>query len=214
MTPLECTLLSDGSSDRALIPIIEWLLRQHETYSPRGIEHYNPGRFKHPPRSLHERIDHAVDNFPCDLLFIHRDAERGGLEQRAAEIRRELAQSVFGRVERTPAVLVIPGRMTEARLLFDEACIRAAAGCPRGNVPLNLPTLRDCEKLPDPKSALHRCLRLATQKEGRHLKRFNVDSAIHLVAESSRDFSPLRRLGAFQRLEEDLISVLRERNWN
>ncbi len=26
---LQCTLLSDGSSDKALIPILTWLLEQH-----------------------------------------------------------------------------------------------------------------------------------------------------------------------------------------
>src|SRR5579863_3518177 len=56
---------------------------------------------------------------------------------------------------------------------------------PRGNTPLELPKLTRCEALADPKERLHRCLRVATEKRGRHLKKFNVDSAIHRVAESS-----------------------------
>lgn len=213
MTPIECTLLSDGSSDRALIPVLEWLLRAHGAYSARGIFRYDPSCFRHPPRSLHERIDHAVEYFPCNLLFIHRDEEGQGRALRESEVRGALARSSFGNRTQAPTVLVLPVRMTEAWLLFDEECIRTAAGCPHGRVALNLPRLRDCEGLVDPKHELHRRLSIATEKRGRHLKRFNLNSAIHRVAELSKDFSPLRRLPAFQSLEDELASVLRENNW-
>lgn len=210
MTSLDCTLVSDGSSDRALIPVLEWLLRTHGVYSAERIEWYDPSRFKRPPKSLSERIGHAVENYPCDLLYIHRDAEDVGLSRRVAEIRTALGVDSSRKV---PAVLVIPVRMMEAWLLFDEACIRQAAGCPRGNTPLDLPKLTSCEDLADPKERLHQYLRAATEKRGRHLKKFNVDSAIHRVAELIPDFSPLRKLPAFQRLEGELQDVLRANHW-
>ena len=53
--------------------------------------------------------------YPCDLLFVHRDAERESIEQREKEIRESLEKSAM---ERTPPVVrVIPVRMQEAWLL-------------------------------------------------------------------------------------------------
>ena len=213
MIQLDCALVSDGISDRALIPILGWLLQAHGAYPAQNIEWYDPSRFKHAPKSLPERIDHAVENYPCDLLFIHRDAEDVPLTRRVAEVRKALSASFSGENRRVPAVLVIAVRMMEAWLLFDEARIRRAAGCPRGNTPLDLPKLTSCEDLADPKERLHRCLRVATEKHGRHLKKFNVDAAIHRVAELIPDFSPLRRLPAFQRLEGELQDVLTANHW-
>jgi hypothetical protein len=112
-----------------------------------------------------------------------------------------------------PAVLVIPVRMMEAWLLFDKARLREAAGCPLGNTALDLPRLRSCENLADPKERLHRCLRVASEKRGRHLKKFNVDSALHRLSGLIPDFSPLRGLSAFQRLENELRFVLSTRRW-
>ena len=154
-----------------------------------------------------------MENFPCDLLFIHRDAEGERLDRRVAEVREALGASSSGRNGRVPAVLVIPIRMMEAWLLFDKARLREAAGCPQGNTPLDLPKLSRCEKLADPKERLHRSLRAASEKRGRHLKKFNVDSAIHRLSGLIPDFSPLRGLSAFQRLEEDLRAVLRKKHW-
>jgi hypothetical protein len=110
-------------------------------------------------------------------------------------------------------VIVIPVRMMEAWLLFDKERLREAAGCPLGNAPLDLPRLRSCEGLADPKERLHRCLRVASEKRGRHLKKFNVDSTLHRLSELIPDFSPLRKLSAFRRLEDELQSVLRARDW-
>jgi hypothetical protein len=213
VTSLECTLVSDGSSDRALIPILSWLLKTNGAYLAREIEWYDPSRFRRRPSSLSERIDHAVENYPCDLLFIHRDAERDPFETRAAEVREALESSTAGQNGIVPAVLVIPVRMMEAWLLFDKARLREAAGCPQGSAPLDLPRLRSCERLADPKGQLHRCLRTASEKRGRHLKKFNVDSALHRLSELIPDFSPLRGLSAFQRLEDELRSVLTTRRW-
>jgi hypothetical protein len=192
---------------------LNWLLRANGAYPEQEIEWYDPSRFKHRPTSLAERIDHAVENYPCDLLFIHRDAEGEPLDRRVAEVREALETSSSGQNGSVPAVLVIPIRMMEAWLLFDKARLREAAGCPQGNAPLDLPKLRRCEKLAAPKERLHRCLRVASEKRGRHLRKFNVDSAIHRLSGLIPDFSPLRRLSAFRRLEEDLQVVLRAKHW-
>ncbi|HUT94205.1 MAG TPA: hypothetical protein VMY37_32390 [Thermoguttaceae bacterium] len=111
-----------------------------------------------------------------------------------------------------PAVPVVPVRMTEAWLLFDEKAIRRAAGNPNGTDPLQVP-VRQAEDIPDPKAVLHEALRTASGLSGRRRQKFNVRDAVHRVGEYIDDFSPLRRLSAFQRLEEDLATVLREADW-
>ena len=213
MTALECTLLTDGSSDRALAPILEWLLRQNGAYPSRKIEWYDPSIYRRPPTTLRGRIDHALDQFPCDLLFVHRDAEAEPIEAREKEIRDAIETSSSARSRPIPAVLVIPIRMMEAWLLFEEQCIRQAAGCPRGKTPLGLPRLIATESLPDPKSLLHQSLRAASGRQGRHLKRFNVEAAIHRLAALVPDYGPLRKLSAFEMLENELRKVLLENNW-
>lgn len=203
---MDCTLLADGSSDSALIHILQWILRRHGVQAQR-FERYDAGRFKNPPRTLREKIDKAVDYYPCDVLFIHRDAEREDYDQREAEVLRALGQSRWGQSADIPAVLVIPVRMTEAWLLFKEGAIREAAGNPAGRVPLGLPPIRRCEELADPKQKLHLCLRTATEYAGRRLQKFNVDAAIHRLAELIDDYSPLLSLHAFQRLDEQIAEL-------
>ena len=86
MKCLKYTLLCDGSSDRALIPIINWLLKEHFEHIPVQAEWADLYRLPQRPASLAERIVKALDYYPCDILFIHRDAEADPRLQRANEI--------------------------------------------------------------------------------------------------------------------------------
>ena len=70
----------------------------------------------------------SVDLFPCELLFVHRDAEQASIDGRAQEIREALEQC-----QTPPVVCVIPVRMQEAWLLFDEAALRKVSVRPRGD---------------------------------------------------------------------------------
>lgn len=150
------TLLSDGSSDRALIPILAWLLRRHteELFEPQWADLRGLPK---PPKILAERIATALDLYPCDLLFIHRDAEREPHASRVAEIRAALAENSG----LPAAICVVPVRMQEAWLLFDETALRKAAGRPTGQHPLGLPKLSEIEQEADPKQRLHTLLRAA-----------------------------------------------------
>jgi hypothetical protein len=191
MNELRYTLVSDGSSDRALIPILDWLLNQQ------GIAVTQPEwadlrKLPAPPKTLQGRIELAVNLYPCDLLFIHRDAEREPYAARKQEI-----QSAVEAAQTTPAVCVIPVRMQEAWLLIDEGAIRFAAGNPNSRHTLNLPAL---------KNLLH-----ASGLSGRRLKDFRPHAAAHRVAEFIEDFSPLRQLSAFAALEADIQLTLNER---
>jgi hypothetical protein len=94
--------------------------------------------------------------------------------------------------------------MQEAWLLFDTRAIREAVGNPKGSARLHLPQLSHLEEIPDPKSRLYDLLRAASEFHGRRLKRFNPAKYVYHITECIRDFSPLRELSAFQRLESDI----------
>jgi hypothetical protein len=206
MDEIRYTLISDGPSDRALLPILSWILRNKGGVGRIQAEWADLRRLPSPPRTLHGRILNAIDLFPCDLIFVHRDAERQEPKRRYDEIRNAIQKAV-SRGCQTPAVCVIPVQMTEAWLLFDETAIRLAAGNPNGKSPLNLPDLFTIEQNPDPKNILFEILREASGLTGRRLKKFNVAESRIRIAELVSDYTPLEKLSAFQRLENDITSL-------
>ncbi len=131
MKRLSYTLLGDGSSDRLLEHVIDWALHQRNV----NIEQRqwaDFSRLRQRPSGLDERIRSALELYPCDVLFIHRDAERDSHGVRLTEIQRALPEAGL------PHVPIIPVRMTEAWFLHDEDAIRSASGNPRGTVSLHL----------------------------------------------------------------------------
>jgi len=194
---LRFALLADGMSDRALIHVIRWTLLN----SNREMVLGQPGfRHRDASRDFRQEMTATVEIFRPDILFVHRDAEGQDPELRRLEIP-EIATSL---------VRLIPVRMTEAGLLFDEPAIRSAAGNPAGRMALNLPHQRHVESIADPKTLLHELLVTAADVTGRKRKQFNRDlaSRVHRVAELIVDFSSLRRLSAFRRFEADCRSIL------
>jgi hypothetical protein len=147
LNSLRCTLLTDGSSDRALATVLYWLLADQQLTTPAIIEWADLRNLRDPPKRLSSRVEKALHAYPCDLLFVHRDAESETPIKRRAEIR-EALQAVT-----VPAICVAPVRMQEAWFLFDEAAIRRASGNPAGSVELQLPKLSGCENIPDPREA-------------------------------------------------------------
>jgi len=150
--------------------------------------------------------------YPCDLLFVHRDAERASPESRLAEIADALKKA-RSRIDLPPAVCVVPVRMQEAWLLFDVQAIRKAAGNPNGRAVLNLPRVGDLETKPNPKKLLNELLCRASELKGRHLKRFKRSIAPARVAEFIDDFGPLRDLCAFKKLEDDIKEIVASGGW-
>ncbi len=192
MKTLRFTLVADGSSDAALLPIINWTLRSAGVL-PEG-SFADPRRLPKKLPSLSAKLKAALERFPCQVLFVHRDAEAGSWESRRDEIKAAM-------VENGTAVALIPVRISEAWLCFDEGAIRQASGNPKGTIPLVLPRLARIESDPDPKSRLHDALRTASELTGRRRKSFDPHEAVHLLAEDVGDYSPLRALPAFRRFE-------------
>ncbi|MGF1574849.1 MAG: hypothetical protein ACFCU9_02715 [Cyanophyceae cyanobacterium] len=206
MSEIRFTLLSEGSSDKVLLAILRWLLQQHFEKYEIQAEWADLSRLPNPPKTLDARIHMSLELYPCDVLFVHRDADNQGWEKRWKEISQ--AWELINKSGECSASLVpvIPIRMTEAWLLFDKGAIRRAASNPRGQVDLDMPTLKTLEGIPNPKLTLQNLLKRASEASGRKLKRFNERSSTCVVriADSIDDFSPLRSLTAFQRLEGDI----------
>lgn len=211
MNNLKFAFLADGSSDQVLIRHLEWLVRRHVAPTATIQSEWADLRSFNPkPIGLSERIERAIEFYPSDLLFVHRDAERQDPQLRHDEI--EAAVNLIPSVTES-IIAVVPVRMQEAWLLSDEAAIRKAAGNPNGKQDLTLPSLSELESLADPKSVLLRCLRIASGLTGRRLKRFRGRAAARLVAEYTEDFSPLLRLTAFRKLDSDIKVELQRRGW-
>ncbi len=195
------TLVADGSSDAVLLPILDWCLRQRGVAQ---IQNQWADRLRLPrAATLRERLGPILELYPCDVLFIHRDAET----QSPADRRHEISGALHGRpnIRHIP---VIPIRMTEAWLLADEAAIRRAAGNPNGTEPLNLPPLSRVESLPDPKTVLHEALRNASGLNSRRRAAFPATERARRVVDYIDDFSPLTALSAFKGLQQDIASLL------
>lgn len=167
------------------------------------IEWIDTSRIPSTP-TLRERVSAVRRLAPYDLVFIHRDADN----QPPAWRYEEIAEAAAG----SPYVAVVPVRMTEAWLLFDEESLRAASGRPSGKEPLNLPPVRRLESLPDPKRTLKDTLLLASGTTGRRRERFDPIQARARVADLIEDWAPLRLLPAFQQLERDVHAALAHAN--
>jgi len=196
---LTLTIVADGSSDVAFVPIVEWLLGQHTDNAftvqlARGL----------PPPSagLLQRVRYAASEYPCDVVVAHRDSEGRTAQERYAEMSESLADLDLRWIP------VVPVRMTEAWLLLDKAAIRRASGNPNGSVGLALPPRSRWERDPNPKESLFRSLRVASELSGRRLEKFDVHAARFRLASLISDFSPLRGLPTFDRFESDLVQAL------
>lgn len=207
MTPLRYTLRPDGPTEARLLPVLNWLLGQHLPDVEIRPQFADPRQLPQgSPKDLGEKIRLSLRLFPCDLLFVHRDAEKEDPTNRVEEIAGAVAL-VDGSPRHIP---VVPVRMSEAWLLFDESAIRRAAGNPNGRVKLKLPAVKNLERETDPKETLKELLLEASGLNGRRLKSFAHQRAMYQLAEEIEDYSPLRLLPAFQRLETDVAEFAAE----
>ena len=204
MNILRFTLVTDGSSDIVLLPILRWLLIENGVTIAIEAKWADLRRLQKKSLKLKDKILSALEFYPCELLFIHRDAEREPREKRIEEIKKALKE-----VGAVPSnVCVIPVRMQEAWLLFNENAIRSAAGNRNGRMQLTIPPLSKLETLSNPKDDLHDLLRQASGLQGRRLKNFNVRNQVRRVADFVNDYSSLRELPAFLALENDIKQTI------
>lgn len=195
MKNITYTLITDGTSDKVLMPIINWILDQIDDLS--YVPQYAEYSLK-PSAGLLKRAETAIGIYECDVLFVHRDAEAMPLNNRIQEISAQL------RPLAKPFIPIVPIRMTEAWLLVEEKAIRSAANNPNGRTKLGLPGIRELENLQDPKDVLFEKLRQASDLPPRRIQKFKPEQCRHRVAELISDFAPLRKMSSFQQFENDL----------
>ena len=204
---LTFTLLSDGSSDKVLTKILTWVIKQYLPDIPILVKFGDLRKLPDPPKSLEERMRAVLEYYTCDILFVHRDAEKHPLKSRVDEVT-EAWRKIKESTSTESMITVIPVRMTEAWLLFDEDSIKIAAGNPNNSKSLSLPPFQWIERLTDPKATLYQKIREASALHGRKLAKLKIPNRVHVLVDNIADFSPLRALPAFQKLEEDIKTTL------
>lgn len=205
MERLDFTLLSEGSSDAILIEPIAWLLRQHLSIPINGTW-ADLRTLPKPPKTAREKVEAALDRYPCDILFIHRDSDRETHDKRVQEIGEAVAPLAIR------SVPIVPIRMQEAWLLIDEQALRSAAGNPNGRIAIDMPAIDRIEKIPDPKQVLHELLLSASELVGRRRQKLKPAEKARRLGALIADYGPLRRLSAFQAFEAATLAVLRDCN--
>lgn len=208
---LRFTLVSEGSTDKSLIPILKWAIQEQGVELVQGqfaSWHLLPKR----PTTVVEKIEAGLKLFECDLLFVHRDADQKDPSLRRGEIDSAIEELMASGGIKIPSIPVIPVRETEAWLLIDQSALRKAANNPNGKNDLKLPSLKNLENCVGPKKELERVLQSASEWPPQRLKRFDINAAKARVVDYISDFKSLRKLSAFQLLEEDL-TALRLKNW-
>lgn len=206
MSNLRYTLIADGSSDKTLLHIIRWALTQHFPKLPADGQLADFGRLHHPPKSLKDKYCKAKEIYPADIYFIHRDAETNdtdSIQLRTEQIYKEIGQDAVRTV-----ICIIPIKMMETWLMIDAEAIKKAAGNRSYKEPILLPAISKLEKENQPKVTLHKLLKDASGLKGRNLDKFNPHKAVHLLAEYTDDYSPLRKLAAFKAFEESLVGIV------
>ena len=188
------TLVAEGSSDQALVPMIEFVLDEHC-----GVPHVTTFAQDLPSGPLRTRIAQALILHPCDLLFVHRDADREEVSLREDEIREAVRSSGA-----STAICLIPVRMTESWLLVDEVAIRRASGNTSGRARLGVPPIARLEAHADPKSLLFAALDKASELGINRLRRFDRNQARRQISGFMDDLSVLRNLPSFVHFESQV----------
>jgi hypothetical protein len=141
-----------------------------------------------------------------DVVVFHRDVDNTDHAKRRAEMEEALTAAESNGV----LVPVIPLRMTEAWLLLDEQAIRTAAGNPNGHVRLNLPTVREVERLADPKRVLRDAIMAAADVTGRRRERLaaRFSSSRRQLLERLDPSGPVTELRSWQSLIADVDAAV------
>lgn len=197
---LRYVLIADGSSDETLMSVIKWLLDDLYPQLPNEGQFADFRPLPNPPKNVHEKIRRAKYYYSPDIIFYHRDAESVDSKKISERKHEVLAEAA----DEDDVVCIVPIKMMETWLLIDAEAIKKAAGNRNYKGKITLPAINRLEKVQQPKVELHKLLKEACGLTGRRLDKFNVDEAVHLVAENIEDFSVLRDLTAFSVFENDV----------
>lgn len=198
-------LVAEGTSDHGLVPHLQELCVLCGADEATGIAP-DLGALPDPPgRQVRKCVEAAIRLEPrANLVFVHRDSDRGDPELR----RQEITNAVSGFAIKS--VPVVPVRATEAWLLLDERAIRLVAENPRGRVDLKLPRPQSVHRVADPKAKLQDTLATASELSGRRLRRFRsaFPRQRRLLLERL-ECDRVRQVDAWARLRNDVELAIR-----
>jgi len=208
MDTLKFTLIADGRSGRTLLRIIKWELDNLYPTTPNEGAYADFSKLRKPPLNLLKKVELALELYPFDILFVHRDAENNNksiLNERKNEIFKSIEEKL-----KPKTVCIVPIKMMEAWLLLEDQAIKKAAGNRNFKGQIALPKVSQLEDESQPKEKLYQLLKKVSGLKSRNLKKFNVNAAVHLVAEYTNDFRPLRQLSAFDHFEKNLKNCMQQ----
>ena len=197
---MQCLLVCEGSSDAPLTTHIRQLLNSCGNHTA----DFNVSR---DGQRLIDKVMNGLDMAPhYDLVFIHRDADRAGVDARYREITEAIRQSEYT----GPWVGVVPVRMTEAWLLLDEAAIRRAVRRPNGSGPLTLPSPNEVERRANPREILNSALLDASDARGRRRDdlRRNLPTLRRNLLQALPVGGALEQLASWTRFRDDTVTAL------
>ena len=199
---MQCLLVCEGSSDAPLTSHIQRLLDNFGCHSS-VFDVSTSGRRL--VDKVHEGLARASH---CDLLFVHRDADRAGATARYREIDEAVQQSGYC----GPWAGIVPVRTTEAWLLLDDTAIRDIVRNPNGRMQLNLPSPAEMERLADSKSALQSAMLLAAGAHGRKRRALarELPDLRNLLLANLPIEGLLERVESWARFRDDTIAALWE----
>lgn len=198
---MQCLLVCEGSSDAPLASHIQLLLDSYGHSSAR----FNVST---EGRRLVEKVRNGLKLTPhCQLLFVHRDADRASPDIRYREIVGAVHEAGYG----GPWVGIVPVRMTESWLLLNEAAIRDIVGNPNGQTPLNVPSPVESEREADPKSVLRSAMLTAAEVQGRKRRSMNrrLPELRRQLLESLPIGGSLEQVPSWVRFRDDTVAALR-----
>lgn len=209
MSALRFALVTEGSSDRGILPHLEELCSRAGAGEVEGSAP-NLGVLPQPPgKRVAEQVRAALGLVPeARIIFVHRDADSSDdtLAQRDIE-------SGVAEVDGCPRhVGLVPIQELEAWLLTDEQAIRDVAGNPGGRTPLHLPKISGIERLASPKERLEQVLVEACELSGRRLKAFRKAFPYHrsILLERLDIDGKISRLPAWQRFVSETTRAVKE----
>ncbi len=200
-------LVTEGSSDRGLVPHLEDLCERAGATEVEGTAP-DLGRLPDPPgKRVIDQVRAVLALVPqVQIVFIHRDADQR-IDTRA---RHEIEAAITKLDAGLHHVAVVPIQELEAWLLTNEYAIREMAMNPRGTAPLGLPSISQIERAASPKELLQEALVAACKLSGRRLAKFEQDFPRHrgTLLERLDIDGEVRRLSAWQRLVRDTTTTV------
>ncbi|MCO8321750.1 DUF4276 family protein [Burkholderia cenocepacia] len=202
-------LTGEGPSDRNLADHIESILIE-EGFEEVSGSAPDLGLLPNPVgRSVRDKLNVILHLYPnVDAIFVHRDADRAGVDAR----RKEIFDAADGLIHVNKVIPIIPVTEFETWLLTDRDAIKRVAGnVGYGGALSCIPALRNLEGVHGAKEVLLEALCEASETQGARLRRFK-NQFPEMRARLTFDLDPngpVRNLVSYQKFRKSISDFAR-----